>query len=95
MKISESKFRLSLLEIFLLELVCYLVIWLLNEYLATLLTFILTAIVFAVLVIAGISEMIEQSKVPRQYFYIMALSVVAPVLAALVYLFIFGGNIKW
>lgn len=95
MKISEIKFRLSLLEIFLLELVCYLVIWLLNAYLATLLTLILTAIVFAVLVIAGISELIERSKVPRRFFYIMALSVAAPVLAALVYLFIFGGTIQW
>ncbi|HNL40438.1 MAG TPA: hypothetical protein PKH43_14905, partial [Saprospiraceae bacterium] len=62
--------RLSILEIFLLETVAWLALWLFNDYLATLLTMILTAIVFAVLLIALIAEWIERSKVPRLYFWI-------------------------
>ncbi|GAB4493985.1 MAG: hypothetical protein OHK0019_19140 [Saprospiraceae bacterium] len=85
--------RLSLLEIFLLEVVVWLGLWLLNDYLATLLTFIIGAIVLAVLVIALIAEAIERSKVPRKYFHVMWLSLVAPFTAALLYLLIFGGEL--
>jgi hypothetical protein len=74
-----------LLEIFLIEILVWMGLWLANEYLATLLTFILTPIVFAVLVIARISEFIERSKVPRFYFGVMLISTIAPVLAALVF----------
>lgn len=85
--------RLSLLEIFLFEVVAWLGLWLLNDYLATLLTLILGAIVSAVLLVALMAEAIERSKVPRRYFYVMALSVAAPVVAAVLYLFIFGGKL--
>ena len=88
-------FRLSLLEIFLLEVVVWLGLWLLNDYLATLLTLIIGAIVLAVLLIALIAEAIERSKVPRKYFYVMWLSVVAPLAAAALYLFIFGGSLSF
>ncbi|MBV6439887.1 MAG: hypothetical protein DYG98_14600 [Haliscomenobacteraceae bacterium CHB4] len=83
--------RWSLLEIFLLEIVVWLGIWLFNDYLATLLTLIIGAIVLAVLLIALIAEAIERSKVPRKYFYIMVLSIAAPIVAAALYLSIFGG----
>lgn len=83
--------RWSLLEIFLLEVVVWLGIWLFNDYLATLLTLIIGAIVLAVLLIALIAEAIERSKVPKKYFYIMVLSIAAPIVAAALYLFIFGG----
>ncbi|MFN8303650.1 MAG: hypothetical protein U0U46_14255 [Saprospiraceae bacterium] len=87
--------RLSILEIFLLETVAWLALWLFNDYLATLLTMILTAIVFAVLLIALIAEWIERSKVPRLYFWIMGVSVLAPVVAALIYALIFGGKLEF
>lgn len=86
------KFRLSLLEIFLLETVVWLGLWLLNDYLATLLTFILGAIVSAVLIIALISEGIERSKVPKKYFQIMIISVLAPIVSAILYMLVFGAR---
>ena len=95
MKRLNPGFRLSLLEIFLLEITVWLAIWLLNDYIATLLTLILTAIVFAILVIALLSEAIERSKVPRTYFWVMGLSVLAPLTAALLYMFIFGGHLSF
>lgn len=95
MKKQNTAFRLSLLEVFLLEVTVWLALWLFNDYMATLLTLILTAIVFAVLVIALLSEWIERSKVPRQYFWIMGISVVSPVVAALLYMLIFGGHLSF
>ena len=88
-------FRLSLLEIFLLETVVWLVMWLLNDYMATLLTLIIGAIVLAVLLLALISEAIERSKVPRKYFFVMGLSVLAPLVAALMYQVLFGGHLNF
>lgn len=94
MKRQIMSFRPSLLEIFLFQMVGWLAVWLMNNYIATLLTLTLTAIVFAVLVIALIAEAIDRSKVPRLYFWIMAISIVAPILAALTYLLIFDGKIE-
>ncbi|MBP6825786.1 MAG: hypothetical protein KA165_04405 [Saprospiraceae bacterium] len=87
--------RLTLIEVFLLEVVVWLGLWLFNDYLATLLTLILSVIVLAILLIALISEAIERSKVPRRYFYVMAISVLAPVVAAGFYLLIFGGKFSF
>lgn len=95
MKKQTFSFSPSLLEIFLLEIAVWLALWLMDNYLATLLTLIITAIVFAVLVIALISEAIDRSKVPRKYFWIMGVSVLAPILSALIYLIIFGGKINF
>lgn len=87
--------RLSLLEIFLLELVVWLALWLSNDYLATLLTLTIGAIVSAVLLIALAAEAIERSKVPRRYFWIMSLSILAPLVAAGLYAWLFGGRLNF
>jgi hypothetical protein len=88
-------FRVSLLEFFFMELVIWLGLWLMNDYIATLLTLIVTAIVSAVLLIALISELMERSKVPKKYFQIMALSIVAPLISAALYMILFGGNLDF
>lgn len=74
---------------------CWLGLWLLNDYLAALLTLVLSAIVFAVLLIALAAERIEPSRVPRRYFWLMGISVAAPVLAALVFLALSGGRLDF
>ena len=89
------KVRLSLLEIFLLETVVWLGLWLLNDYVAALLTLIIGAIVFSVLTIALISEALERSKVPKTYFQVMAISVVSIVLAATIYVTLLGGQLDF
>ena len=66
--------------------------WLYNDYLASLLTIIVGVIVFFVLVIALISEWLEPSRVPKWYFQIMAASLAALLLAAGIYLLLFGAN---
>lgn len=87
--------RLSVLEIFLLELAVWLALWLMNDYIATLLTIILGSIMVAVLLLSLISEGIERSKVPPKYFRVMAVSVVTPVIAGAIYLFLFGGELTF
>lgn len=82
--------KLTLLEIFLLETIGWFGLWLLSNFYATLLTYIIAGIVLAVLLIALAAEAVERSKVPRRYFYVMGLSLLAPLLAAGVYKWMFG-----
>ncbi len=89
------KLKLSLLEIFLLETVGWFGIWLLNDYVAVLLTLILGAIVSAVLVIALFAEAIERSKVPKMYFQVMAISIFSIALAAAMYIALQGGRMDF
>lgn len=86
--------KLTVLEVFLLEIVVWLAFWLLNDYMATLLTLIIVAIVSSVLIIAMISEWIERSKVTRYYFQVMAVSVAAPLVAGVLYILLFG-ELSW
>jgi hypothetical protein len=88
-------FRLSLGEIFLLQLIFWLTLWLLNDFIATLLTLCIGAVVSAVLIVALLAEVFERSKVPRQYFYIMGISILCMVLAAGIYILIFGGRLTF
>lgn len=80
-----NSFRLTLGEIFLIQLIIWLVIWISNPYVASLLTISIGIMVFAVLIIAIISELIERSKVPRNYFYVMAISILAILVSAGIY----------
>lgn len=87
--------RLTLLEIFLIEMIVWLGLWLSNDYLATLLTLIIGSIVSVILIIALAAEAIERSKVPRKYFWIMLISMLAPLLSAAMYAWIFGGKLNF
>lgn len=86
------KLRLSLLEIFLLETVIWLGLWLISDYIALLLTIVLGAIVSAILIIALIAEALERTKVPRMYFQVMGISVLSIGVAAAIYVTLLGGS---
>lgn len=88
------KFRLSIGEIFLIEVLLYLFCWLLNDYLASMISLIFGTLFLAILLITLLVEVIERSRVPRWYFYFMLISVIAPILAAGIYLSITKG-VDW
>lgn len=69
--------------------------WLLNDYVATLLTLCIGAVVLAVLIVALLAELVERSKVPRLYFYIMGVSLLAILTAAMIYVLILGGQLEF
>jgi len=76
-------------------MVIWLGLWLSNDYVATLLTLTIGAIVSAVLIIAGLAELIERSKVPKRYFQIMGISILSIVLSALLYMWLFEGRLNF
>ena len=87
--------KLRPIELFLIETILFLLLWLWNDYLAMLLSLIFGSICFFVLVIALGAELIERSKVPRWYYYIMLASIAAPLVSALIYVGIVGGEMNW
>lgn len=82
------------LEVFLIETVVYLGLWMYDDYLASLLSLILGTICLVILLASLGVELIERSRVPRWYYWFMAASVLAPVLAGLIYYFI-SGELNW
>jgi len=64
------------IELFLIQFIIYSVLWLWDEYIASLLTLVFTAITIFILAISLMAEFIEPSKVPRWYFYSMVVSII-------------------
>lgn len=87
--------KLRPIEIFLIQLTLYLGLWLYDDYMGSLLSIVLAGVFAAILVISLIVEWIEPSKVPRNYFYMMAGCVAAPLIAMAVYVLLMGGELEW
>ena len=88
-------FNLRPIEILLIEFIFYTLLWLWNDYIASLVSIILLFIFVGILIVAIISELIEPSKVPRSYFYFMLVSILAPILAALLFVGLMDGQLEW
>lgn len=87
--------RIRLLEIFLLQILIYLVLWLWNDYVASLMTILMTVIFTGILIVAVIAELIEKSKVPRSYFVFMIGSILIPVIVGFIFVGLMGGQLDW
>lgn len=86
--------KLRPIEILLIEIAFYIILWLLDDYLASLLSLIFGSIFLLLLLISIVVEWIEKSKVPRWYYSFMLVSALAPFIAALIFLAISGG-LEW
>jgi len=82
--------KIGLFEIVLLELVAFLLLWVVDEFTASLLCIVIPFICLGVLVVALISEWIEPSKVPKLFFKTLTVSIIIPLITLVVYFLIFG-----
>ena len=82
--------RLGVLEVFLAQVVIYLVLWLSNDYVATILTISFAGIFYSIWILSHIVELIEPSKVPKWYFRYMLASALAPTLVGLIFFWLYG-----
>ncbi len=87
--------RLNITEIFLLQAIFYTLLWLWNDYVATLLSLTFSAIAFFILSVSLISELLDRSKVPRWYFYAMIISVVTPLIIGSFFMYLKKGALDW
>lgn len=86
---------IGIIEISLLQVIVYCLLWLSNSYLATLLTAIIVPIFIMLLAISLIAELIERSKVPKSYFRIMVISIIIPLIVGLFFYQINEGVFDW
>jgi hypothetical protein len=94
--LDNKRFRpLSMTEVFLIEAVFYIVLWLWNDHAATILTLSFAAIALFILAISLIAEVLDRSKVPRWYFWVMAISVVTPLIIGAFFLTLKNGTLDW
>lgn len=87
--------KIRSIELLLIQFIIYSLLWLWDEYLASLLTLVFTAIAIFILVISLMAELIEPSKVPRWYFTSMIVSIIAPILATIVFVYFVGMEFEW
>jgi len=86
---------IGILEGSLFQILFYVILWTFNEYLALLLTFIIVPILLAVYIISFISERLEKSNVPSNYFKIILISAIIPVVVAIVFIGFFNVEMFW
>ena len=86
--------NIGLWELAIVQAILYTGLWLWNEYIASLVSIILVPIIFSILLISLISELIEKSKVPKVYFKFMIISILTPIVIALLMKMLFG-TIIW
>ncbi len=83
-------------EILLAEAVVFILLWLTNEYLASLLTFVAVPVFFSILAISLLAELFDRSRVGRQYFILMlGLSVIPAVIFLCMYAASGGTTFDW
>ncbi len=80
---------------FLSECVFLIGIWLWNDYIATILTFLISGICLAILLISLIAELLERSNISRLYFQLMLLTILTPIIVAACYIWLMDGYIVW
>jgi len=79
----------------LLQLILYVLLWLWDQYVASYMCLILPVIIGAILLISGIVDMIEPARIGRKYYYVMAISMITPIIVAAFFYFLYGGDLAW
>lgn len=84
-----------LVIVFLAEFIFFLALWLWDDYVGLMLSVTFAAINLFIWLIALIAEWLDRSNVPRSYFQIMAMSIITPLLASAIYIFLLGTDFDW
>ena len=82
-------------EGFLIQVILYAIIWLVSEYAGMLVCVIMFGVLTGLLILSLLTELVQRSKVPASYFKWMALSALAPLVVAVGFSMIYGGNFDW
>ncbi len=87
--------RLNITEIFLIQAIVYTLLWMWNDFVATILCLTFAAIALFILIISLISELLDRSQVPRWYFYAMVISVLTPIIIGSFFMYLKKGALDW
>lgn len=94
-KPDRTQTRINLAIILLLQAVIYSGLWLWNEYVAVYLTLIFPGIIIVILIIAGLADLIEPSRIPGWYYWLMIVSIITPLVIGAVFFYLYQGRLDW
>jgi len=86
---------LSVSEFFIVQLILYVLIWIINDYVASMLLLIIPVIATSILILSLLFELIEPSKVPRIYYKYVLTMIFSPMLVGFLYFYINGFDLSW
>jgi len=91
---------ITAIEILLVQVVVFMILWIFLPFWASLLTFIIPMIGVPILLIALIAELLERTRISRLYFVVMFVTILVPPAVAFIYNFLSGNdwnflNFEW
>ncbi len=86
--------RFITLEAFLVQVIIYLLIWLWDDYLATILSLVLGSIALSLYLLSYLVELVDKSSVPWVYYRLMLLCFLAPLIGAILGILLKNG-LSW
>ncbi len=87
--------RISYLESILIQLVLYSIVWLIDEFVGSLLCILIPPIALVTLIISGIIERIEKSNIPKSYYIHMLLIMICPLVVGVAFFVLYKGQLEW
>lgn len=84
-----------ILELFLLQVILYSIVFFFNAYIGFLLCVVIGCISTAIFILSVILEMIERSRVPVSYFYFMGSAILSPILVLIGFLLFDPNALSW
>ncbi len=86
---------LSVLEYFLIQLCLYVLVWIVNEYVAFLLLIIIPIISIAILLLSFVFQLVEPARIPKSYYGYMIATIIAPLIVGAIFFYINGFEQEW
>jgi hypothetical protein len=77
------------------QAIFYTMVWMLNDYTATILSGIFILIALSVLIISFISDRLEYANVGSSYYLVLWISFLVPMMIGLLFWKIKGGTLDW
>lgn len=86
--------KLVTIEAFLAQVVFYLLLWVVDDYMAVVVSLIIGSIAFAIFLLSKVIELVESSRVPKVYYRFIVICFIAPALAGVIGLLLLNG-LSW
>jgi len=48
-----------------------------------------------ILLFSLVADLIEKSRIPKWYYYVLVISIVIPLVIGMFFVYIYGGNLSW
>src|SRR6478736_9016569 len=85
----------KMLIVVLVVSIIFTALWLWNQYVATFSTIILAGVMLVILIFSLVADLIEKSRIPKWYYYVLVISIVVPLVVGLFFVYIHGGELEW